>query len=47
VVIVEPEVKLTGVAADILKSGEAEVANVKVAVALCLIPPDIPMIVTT
>jgi len=43
---VEPEVRLTGlIAAAIVKSGEVEAANVNVAVALCLIPLETPMMV--
>ena len=40
-------VKLTELTAAIVKSGAAEVVNANVAVALCLIPPEVPKIVTS
>jgi len=40
-------VKLTELTAAIVKSGAAEVVNLNVAVALCLIPPEVPKIVTS
>ena len=40
-------VKLTELTAAIVKSGAAEVVNVNVAVAFCLIPPEVPKIVTS
>ena len=43
---VEPDVKLSGLRAASVNSGEAEAANVNVDVALCLTPPEVPMIVT-
>ena len=43
---VVPKVNLIGLAAAILKSGDVEVANVNVAVALCLIVPEVPVIAT-
>ena len=40
-------VKLTELTAVIVKSGAAEVVKVNVAVALCLISPEVPKIVTS
>ena len=45
-VAVELAAKLKGVIADIVNSGAGEVANLNVAVALCLIPSEVPTIVT-
>lgn len=42
---VVPRVKLIELAVAILKSGDVEVANLKVAVALCVILPEFPVIV--
>lgn len=41
----KPAAKLTGVIADIVNSGGVEVANLNVAVALCLIAFEVPTIV--
>jgi len=45
-VAVCPEAKLTELLAVIVNPGEAEAVNLNIAVALWLIPPDVPMIVT-
>ena len=45
-VAVELAAKLRRVIADIVNSGGGEVANLNVAVALCLIATEMPMIVT-
>ena len=43
---VVPEVKDTGLVALIMKSGNSKVPKVKVAVAVCVIPLETPMMVT-
>jgi len=45
-VAVELAGKVRRVVADIVNSGEVEVANLNVEVALCLIAPEVPTIVT-
>ena len=45
-VTVELAAKLRGVMADIVNSGGGEIANLNVALVLCLIASEMPMIVT-
>ena len=45
-VVVEPKLKVTGLVAAIVKSGEVELTNVNVVLALCLIPAEVPTMVT-
>jgi hypothetical protein len=45
-VAVVPEVNVTGVIAVIVKSDRVKVANVNVRVVLCMIPLELPVIVT-
>lgn len=40
------EIMFTGLTAAIVKSGKVKAANVNIAVALCLISPEVPMIAT-